>query len=65
MNLQQTLKEMRDERDLLDQAILSFERLAAGGKRRGRPPAWMKRLRRKPDGLATDGRDGKTGKKEP
>jgi hypothetical protein len=35
MNLEQVLKEMRAERDLLNGAILSFERLAASGKRRG------------------------------
>ena len=36
------LAEMRPERDQLDEAILLFERLAAGrGRRRGRPPKWM------------------------
>jgi len=36
------LAELRAERDQLDEAILLFERLAAGrGKRRGRPPKWM------------------------
>jgi hypothetical protein len=36
------LNELRLERQQLELAILSLERLAAGGsKRRGRPPAWM------------------------
>lgn len=36
------LAELRQERDQLEEAILTLERLAAGrGRRRGRPPAWM------------------------
>jgi hypothetical protein len=43
MNVEAILKDLREQRDSLAQAILSLERLAAGqGKRRGRPPAWMK-----------------------
>ena len=35
--------ELRREREQIDEAILSLERLAAGsGPRRGRPPAWLK-----------------------
>ena len=45
MNIESILKDLRDELLLFNQAIETFERLAAGqGKRRGRPPAWMKRL---------------------
>jgi hypothetical protein len=33
--------ELRQERDQLDEAILSLERLAAGERRKGRPPAWF------------------------
>jgi hypothetical protein len=45
MNVDAILKNLREERDSLEQAILSLERLGAGlGKRRGRPPAWMKRI---------------------
>jgi len=37
------LAELRDERAQIEQAILAIERLASGrGKRRGRPPSWMK-----------------------
>jgi hypothetical protein len=33
---------LRREREQIDEAILSLERLAAGsGPRRGRPPAWL------------------------
>lgn len=42
MDIADVLAELRSERDQLEEAILSLERLAAGqGKRRGRPPAWM------------------------
>lgn len=36
------LVELKQEKEQLEQAILTLERLAAGrGPRRGRPPAWM------------------------
>jgi hypothetical protein len=36
------LDELRQEREQLEEAILSLERLARGrGRRRGRPPSWM------------------------
>jgi hypothetical protein len=45
MDVEAIIKELRDERETIEQAILSLERLVAGqGKRRGRPPAWMKQL---------------------
>jgi hypothetical protein len=43
MNLTKILTELRQEREQIDEAILSLERLAANsGPRRGRPPAWLK-----------------------
>jgi hypothetical protein len=43
MNLTKILDDLRREREQIDEAILSLERLAAGsGPRRGRPPAWLK-----------------------
>jgi hypothetical protein len=43
MNLTNILEDLRREREQIDEAILSLERLAAGsGPRRGRPPAWLK-----------------------
>ena len=42
MDVTKILTDLRQERDQLEEAILSLERLARGrGKRRGRPPAWM------------------------
>jgi len=42
MDLSKALAELRQEREQIDEAILSLERLARGrGRRRGRPPAWM------------------------
>jgi hypothetical protein len=46
MNLTKILEDLRREREQIDEAILSLERLAAGGTpRRGRPPAWLKAQR--------------------
>jgi hypothetical protein len=42
MDVGKILSDLRQEREQLEEAILSLERLARGeGKRRGRPPAWL------------------------
>ena len=43
MDVLKIITELRQERDQIDVAILSLQRLAAssGERRRGRPPAWM------------------------
>jgi len=43
MDIHSILAELRSEKDRLEEAILTIERLAASslGKRRGRPPKWM------------------------
>ena len=42
MDVAKILTELRQEREQIEEAILSLERLARGrGRRRGRPPAWM------------------------
>jgi hypothetical protein len=41
MDVNKILEDLRREHAQLGEAILSLERLAAGGKRRGRPPAWL------------------------
>lgn len=42
------LGELRQEREQIEEAIMSLERLARGrGKRRGRPPAWMSEVKRR------------------
>ena len=43
MDVNKILGELRHEREQIEDAIISLERLARGrGKRRGRPPSWMK-----------------------
>jgi len=45
MDVAKILLELRSEREQIEEAILSLERLARGrGNRRGRPPAWMAEL---------------------
>jgi hypothetical protein len=42
MDVSKILAELKEEREQIEEAILSLERLARGrGRRRGRPPAWM------------------------
>ncbi len=42
MDVHKILGELREERQQIEEAILSLERLARGrGRRRGRPPGWM------------------------
>jgi hypothetical protein len=46
MDVTKMIAELRQERDQLEEAIITLERLAAGrGKRRGRPPAWMSQVK--------------------
>jgi hypothetical protein len=43
LNVDKMLTELRLEREQIEEAILTLERLARGrGRRRGRPPAWLK-----------------------
>jgi hypothetical protein len=43
MDILKIMAELRQERDQLDMAIISLQRLAASGpRRRGRPPGWLK-----------------------
>jgi hypothetical protein len=49
MDISKILADLRQEREQLEEAILSLERLALGrGKRRGRPPAWMNSVAAQP-----------------
>ena len=42
MDVTKIITELRKERDQIEEAIVSLERLArGGGARRGRPPAWL------------------------
>jgi hypothetical protein len=48
MDVTKILTELRREREAIEEAIITLERLARGqGKRRGRPPAWMAALKKK------------------
>lgn len=48
MDVLKMLADLRQEREQVEEAILTLERLARGrGKRRGRPPAWMSALKRR------------------
>src|SRR5436305_2081259 len=47
MDVEKILKDLRTERQHIEEAIITLERLARGrGNRRGRPPAWMAEIRR-------------------
>jgi hypothetical protein len=42
MDVTKILAELKEERQQIEDAIVSLERLARGrGRRRGRPPSWM------------------------
>lgn len=48
MDVTKILEQLREERDQIEAAIVTFERLALGrGKRRGRPPSWMVEARKR------------------
>jgi hypothetical protein len=64
MDVNKILMELRHEREQIEDAIVSLERLARGrGKRRGRPPSWMKvageRRRGRPPGSKNKPKEGK------
>jgi hypothetical protein len=62
MDVHKILGDLRREREQIEEAILTLERLATGrGRRRGRPPAWMAQLKTvegkpAPDGVKRRGR---------
>ncbi|MFN0165001.1 MAG: hypothetical protein ACKV22_01110 [Bryobacteraceae bacterium] len=48
MDITKILGELRQEREQLEEAIISLERLARSrGKKRGRPPAWLAEPKRR------------------
>ena len=48
MDVLKMLTELRHEREQIEEAIMTLERLARGrGRRRGRPPAWMQAIKRR------------------
>lgn len=48
MDTNKMLAELKVEREQLEEAIMTLEKLARGrGSRRGRPPAWMSQIKRR------------------
>jgi hypothetical protein len=48
MDVLKSLADLRQEREQIEEAIITLERLARGrSKRRGRPPAWMQQIKRR------------------
>ena len=48
MDVMKMLADLRQERQSIEEAIVTLERLARGrGRRRGRPPAWMTEVKRR------------------
>ena len=48
MDVLKMLTELRNEREQIEEAIVTLERLARGrGRRRGRPPAWLSALKKR------------------
>jgi hypothetical protein len=61
MDVLKMLTDLRSEREQIEEAIVTLERLAQGrGKRRGRPPAWMSAIKRRgrPPGSKNKAKDG-------
>lgn len=64
MDVTKMLADLRQEREAIEEAILTLERLAQGrGKRRGRPPAWMSELKKRgrPPGSKNKASSAKSG----
>jgi len=58
MDIEQILAALRQERENIDQEILSMERLAwSRPRRRGRPPAWVTEITKKRHGRPPAGKD--------
>jgi hypothetical protein len=61
MDVLKMLADLRQEREQIEEAILTLERLARGrGRRRGRPPAWMAAIKRRgrPPGSKNKAKEG-------
>jgi len=59
MDVAKILAELRLEREQIEEAIITLERLARGrGRRRGRPPAWLVEARKRSRAASAKGRAG-------
>jgi hypothetical protein len=53
MDVTKMLADLRQEREQIEEAILTLERLARGrGKRRGRPPIWLAEAKKRTNAKA-------------
>ena len=60
MDVLKMLTELRQEREQIEEAIVTLERLARGrGRRRGSPPAWLAAIKRRgrPPGRSGKGKE--------
>ena len=64
MDVTKIIAELRQEREQIEEAIISLERLARGrGRRRGRPPAWLTVAKKR--GRPPGSKNKKTGEPRP
>ncbi len=57
MDVMKMLADLRQEREQIEEAILTLERLARGrGKRRGRPPTWLAEMRKREKPVVVKGK---------
>ena len=58
VDMMKMLAELRREREQIEEAIITLERVGRGrGKRRGRPPAWMTNITRRGPGSKNKPKD--------
>jgi hypothetical protein len=63
MDVTKIIAELRQEREQIEEAIISLERLARGrGRRRGRPPAWLAMAKKRGRPLGSKNKTGTTAK---
>lgn len=63
MDVTKMLADLRQEREAIEEAIMTLERLARGrGKRRGRPPAWLAEVKKRGRPVGSKNKSGVTAK---
>ncbi len=64
MDVNKILVDLREERQQIEEAIITLERLARGrGRRRGRPPAWLSAAMTRGRGRPAGSKNGRAGAK--
>jgi hypothetical protein len=60
MDLMKVLTDLKREREAVEEAIITLERLVRGqGKRRGRPPKWMTEMKNRAEEKPAPARRGR------